>query len=83
MAPVLLEEAANSPTIEPPSGQPRNWRTITKEVLTLMQKFQPLRQTSQPVDLAKGLRIPRESDFEGQWYLVTELPWTGKIETPG
>ena len=38
----LLEEVANSPTMEPPGGQPTNWRTITKEVLTLMQKSQPL-----------------------------------------
>ena len=25
-------------------------------------------------DLAKGLRTPREFDFEGQWALITELP---------
>ena len=28
----------------------------------------------QPGDLAKGLRNPREFDFEGQWGLITELP---------
>ena len=26
------------------------------------------------MDPTKGLRIPRESDFEGQWDLITELP---------
>ena len=28
---------------------------------------------SQPGDLAKGLRNPREFDFGGQWDLITEL----------
>ena len=28
----------------------------------------------QPGDPAKELGIPRESDFEGQWDLITELP---------
>ena len=28
----------------------------------------------QPRDPAKELGIPRESDFEGQWDLITELP---------
>ena len=28
---------------------------------------------SQPGDLAKGLRTPREFDFGGQWGLITEL----------
>ena len=35
----------------------------TEEVLTLLWKFWALRKASQPDDLMKGLRIPRESDF--------------------
>ena len=31
-------------------------------------------QTFQPGDPAEGLRIPRESDFEGEHDLITELP---------
>ena len=30
-------------------------------------------QASQPGDLTKGLGIPRESDFEGQWDLIIRL----------
>ena len=45
----------------------------TKEVLALLQKFQGPQQISQPVDLAKGLRTPREFDNEDQRDLVTEL----------
>ena len=48
----------------------------TKEVLTLLPRFQAPHQTSQPGDATKGLGIPRESDFEGQWDLITELPQT-------
>ena len=41
-----------------------------------------LMSASQPGDHAKGLGIPRESDFESQWDLITELSknW-GKQET--
>ena len=37
--------------------------------------------TSQPEDLAKGLRIPREFDFGGQWDLITEFPqnWGNRL----
>ena len=31
-------------------------------------------QTFKPGDPTKGLRMSRESDFEGQWDLITELP---------
>ena len=36
---------------------------------------------SQPGDLAKELRTPREFDFGSQWYLITELPqdWGNKF----
>ena len=43
-----------------------------KEVLALLQKFYGPQQIPQPGDLAKGLRSPREFDFEGQWDLITE-----------
>ena len=46
----------------------------TKETLTLLRKFWDPQQISQPGDLAKGLRTPREFDFGGQWNLITELP---------
>ena len=38
-------------------------------------------QTFQPGDPAKGLRIPRESDFEGERDLITELPqdWGNRL----
>ena len=45
----------------------------TKEILALLRKFQELQQISQPGDLAKSLRTPREFDFGGQWDLITEL----------
>ena len=45
-----------------------------KEVLTLLEKFWGPQQIPQPGDLAKGLRTPREFDFETQWDLITELP---------
>ena len=45
----------------------------TKEILALLRKFWDPQQISQPGDLAKGLRTPREFDFGGQWDLITEL----------
>ena len=35
----------------------------------------------QPRDPAKGLRTPREYDFEGQWDLITEFPqdWGNRL----
>ena len=44
----------------------------TKEFLAKLRKFYGLQQISQPEDLAKGLRTPREFDFGGQWDLITE-----------
>ena len=32
------------------------------------------RQASQPGDLTNGLGIPKESDLEGQWDLMTRRP---------
>ena len=46
----------------------------TKEILAVLRKFQDQQQSSQPGDPAKGLKIPRESDFGDQWDLITELP---------
>ena len=53
----------------------------TKEFLAKLRKFYGLQQISQPEDLAKGLRTPREFDFEGQWDLITELPqdWGNRL----
>ena len=45
----------------------------TKEILAVLRKFQDQQQSSQPGDPAKGLKIPRESDFGDQWDLITEL----------
>ena len=45
----------------------------TKEFLAKLRKFYGLQQISQPEDLAKGLRIPREFDFRGQRDLITVL----------
>ena len=39
----------------------------TKEFLAKLRKFYGLQQISQPEDLAKGLRTPREFDFRGKW----------------
>ena len=44
-----------------------------KEILTLSRKFQDPQQISQPGDLAKGLKTPKEFDFGGQWDLIIEL----------
>ena len=46
----------------------------SKEVLTLLWRFWTPHQASQPGDLKKGLRIPRESDLEGQRDLIIGLP---------
>ena len=45
----------------------------TKESLTMLGKLQDPQQISEPGDLAKGLRTPREFDVGGQWDLITEL----------
>ena len=46
----------------------------SKEVLTLLLKFQATQETSQSGDLVKGLSIARDFDFDGQQDLITELP---------
>ena len=42
-------------------------------------------ETAFPIweSLAKGLGILRESDFEGQWDLITELPQDWETEALG
>ena len=57
---------------EQTTHKPQN--NYTKEILTPLRKFLDPQQISQPGDLAKGLRTPGESDFGGQWDLITELP---------
>ena len=44
-----------------------------KEILTLLRKLEDPQKISQPGDLAKELRTPREFDFGGQWDLITKL----------
>ena len=46
----------------------------TKEVFPLLQRFWAPRQSSQAGNLTKGPGIPKESDLEGQWDLIIELP---------
>ena len=69
----LLEEVTISASIEPLSRQPTIWRTM-------IPKKGP-QQIPQSGDPAKGLSIPRESDFEGQWDLTTEVPrdWGNRL----
>ena len=45
----------------------------TKEIILLSRKFYYTQQISQPGDLGKRLRTPREFNFGGQWDLITEL----------
>ena len=70
---------------------PTGWATHKLEnnnirgVLPLLWRFWVPCQASQPGDLPKGLGIPRESDFEGQWDLITWLPqdWGNRDYTFG
>ena len=67
---------------------PTGWTTCklennnTKDVLPLLWRFWTPCQSPQPADPAKGLRLPKESDFESQWDLIARLPqdW-GETET--
>ena len=58
---------------------PAGWMTHklendnNKEVLPLLWRFWIPHQASQPRNRAKELEIPKESDLEGQWDLITEL----------
>ena len=54
-------------------GSPQLGNTNTKEVLPLLWRFWVPCQASQPGNPAKGLGIPRESDFKDQWDLITGL----------
>ena len=46
----------------------------TKEILSLLWRFWASPQASQPGDLAKGVGIPRESEFEFLQDLITWFP---------
>ena len=70
----IMEEVAISPIIKPLSRYPQTVGQLSKEILALLRKFKDPQQISQPEDLAKGLRTPREFDFRGEWDLITELP---------
>ena len=67
---------------------PARWETEklknsnTKKFLPLLWMFWALCQASKPTDLAKGLGIPKESDSEGQWDLITGLPQDCWKKTP-
>ena len=56
--------------------KPQN--NYTKEILALLRKCQDTQQISQPGDLEKGLRTPRDFDFGSQWDLIIELTRLGK-----
>ena len=67
---------------------PARWETDkresnnTKTVLPLLWMLWALCHASKPADLAKGLGIPKESDSEGQWDLITGLPQDYWKKTP-
>ena len=54
--------------------QPTDWRTIKLKSSHTVTKVLGPTIDFPTWDLAKGLRTPREFDFEGQWALITELP---------
>ena len=54
-------------------GDPQTEERIYQRVLTLLRRSQATEETSQFGDPAKGLGIPRESDYEGQQDLITEF----------
>ena len=58
------------------ADDPQTGEHYTKEALAL----QGPQQIPQPGDQTKGLGTPRESDFEGQWDLITELPRSGETD---
>ena len=69
-------------TREPPHRQSTNWKTIIpKKFSHCCESSRAQNRFSSLGDLAKGLRSPREFDFEGQWDLITELPqdWGNRL----
>ena len=63
-ATVLLEEAAISSTTDPPGGLSRTGEQSHQRSPRTLAKVLGRTKTFQSGDLAKGLRIPRESDSE-------------------
>ena len=56
-------------------GQPTKWITIIpKEFFYCCEGSETGCQASQPREPPKELAVPRESDFECQWDLITGLP---------
>ena len=52
-----------------------NWRTIIpNKFLHCCKGSRAHKRFLNLGNPAKGLRIPREFDFESQWYLIIELP---------
>ena len=75
VAKVLLEEVVISPAIEIPSRGPTKWRTIIpKKFLYCCKSSRAHNRFSNLGDMAKGLRNPREFDFEGQWDVTGNFP---------
>ena len=69
-----------SPLAPPYSSEQRTHKlqnNYTKEILPLLTKFYDPQEISQPGDLAKGPRTPREFDFTGQWETEPGLPVSG------
>ena len=53
----------------------------TKGVVKMLPSFYGTQQTSQLGDPTKGLKTPREFDFEAQWDLIKEIPqdWGNRL----
>ena len=47
------------------ADNPKTGENYTKEVLAMLQKFKGPQHISQPEDTPKGVKTPRECDFEG------------------
>ena len=74
VAQALLEEVAITPNKAAKQMTHKLHNNYTKQILSLLRKLCDPQHISQPGDLAKGLRTPREFDLGGQWDLITELP---------
>ena len=71
---VLLEEVGISPTEEPPSGQPTNWRTIIPKKFLHGCKSSRAHNRFPSLGIWQRVWKPPEFGFEGQWDFIAELP---------
>ena len=76
-----LEAQCASPTIATRQTTHKLENNYTKEIFAMLQKFKGPQHISQPEDTPKGVRTPRECDFEDQWDLITELQqdWENRL----